>query len=186
MAHKVKCYYCGEIFDRDKEASVAVPDKARRYAHKDCFEKNSKIEQENEQYKIQLEEYIKNLFGYKKLPEPVKKQIRQYTIENNYSYLGILRALKYHYEIKHGSKEKAYGRIGIVPYVYDEAHNYYLALWQARQKNEIVAKKIEEYITPTLEVHIPIPERKPMKNKRKLFAFLEDNVIDNREVSNEQ
>ena len=34
MAHKVKCYYCGKEFDRDKEEAVKVG--ARRYAHKTC------------------------------------------------------------------------------------------------------------------------------------------------------
>ena len=36
--HKVKCKYCQEIFDRDKEPFVKVSE--RRYAHKLCFEQN--------------------------------------------------------------------------------------------------------------------------------------------------
>ena len=34
MAHAVKCVYCGEIFDRDKEICVEVS--PRRYAHATC------------------------------------------------------------------------------------------------------------------------------------------------------
>ena len=171
--HKVKCFYCGRTFDRDKEPFSAVPNTNKRYAHQACFERMEAAQKEDDENKAKLEEYIKQLFGYTALPETVKKQIRQYISEYQYSYGGILRALTYHYEIRHGSKEKAYGRIGIVPYTYEEARNYYLALWQAKQKNEVIATKKEEYILPTVEVHITPPERKPMKNKKKLFTFLE-------------
>lgn len=175
MAHPVKCVYCGHTFDRDKVPCVpVVQGKRARYAHEECFNRINSAKQEEEKNKIKLENYIKELFNYQVLPEGVNKQINQYITENNYSYAGILKALKYFYEIKHGSKEKAYGRIGIVPFVYQDAHNYYLALWQTRQKNEEVAVKIEEYVLPTVEVHIPIPERKPMQAKRKLFTFLEE------------
>lgn len=174
MAHKVKCFYCGHVFDRDKEPFMAIPEKARRYAHEKCYLRAAAIDQADEENLKKLEEYIKQLFDYKALPEPVNKQIRQYVTDYNYTYNGILKALTYHYEVKHGSKEKAYGRIGIVPYVYDDAHNYYLAIWQTKQKNQAVAASIEEYVLPTIEVHIPNPERKPMKKIRKLFTFLEE------------
>lgn len=172
MAHKVKCFYCQHVFDRDKEPFMAIPDKSRRYAHKECFLRAVAVERANQQDKENLEEYIKELFNYKVLPEAVNKQIRQYTTENNYTYSGILKALKYFYEVKHGSKEKAYGRIGIVPYVYDTAHNYYLAIWQARERNEQV--KTNEYVLPTVEIRIPVPQRKPMRGLRRLFRVLDD------------
>ena len=146
---------------------------ARRYAHANCGDRMEAAQQEDEENKEKLEKYIKELFNYTTLPENVKKQIRQFIAEYNYSYGSILRALVYHYEVRHGSKEKAFGRIGIVPYVHEEARNYYLALWQAKQRNEVIATKKEEYILPTVEIHISPPERKPMKNKRKLFTFLE-------------
>lgn len=174
MAHKVKCYYCGHTFDRDKEPYMQIPEKARRYAHKDCYLKTVALQRADEENKNKLEDYIKELFGYKVLPDTVNKQIRQYTTEKNYTYSGILKALKYFYEVRNGSKEKAFGRIGIVPYVYEDAHNYYLAIWQAKQKNAEV--KIEEYVLPVREVHIPIPQREPMQKKRSVFVFLEEEV----------
>lgn len=174
MAHKVKCFYCGHTFDRDKEPFMQIPEKARRYAHKDCFLRATAIQRADEENKIKLENYIKELFDYKVLPEAVDKQIRKFITENNYTYLGILKALKYFYEVKNGSKEKAYGRIGIVPYVYEDAHNYYLAIWQAKQKNAEI--KIEEYVLPVREVHIVIPQREPMKKQRSEFTFLEEEV----------
>lgn len=177
MSHKVKCFYCGHIFDRDKEPFVAIPNKAKRYAHKKCFNTVFEKQQLEQEQKQELENYIKTLFNYTTLPEIVNKQITHFITEKNYTYSGILKSLKYFYEIKNGDKEKAYGRIGIVPFVYDDAHNYYLAIWQARQKNEKVATKIiEQYVLPTTEIHIPIPKREPMKKHKKLFTFLEEEL----------
>ena len=174
MAHPVKCYYCQSTFDRDKEPFMQIPDKARRYAHKECFLKATAVQRADEENKQKLEDYIKNLFDYKVLPDHIHRQIRRYISENNYTYSGILKALKYFYEIKNGSKEKAFGRIGIVPYVYNDAHNYYLAIWQAKQKNAEV--KIEEYVRPVKEVHIPIPQREPMQKRKAVFVFLEEGI----------
>jgi hypothetical protein len=130
IIHKVKCFYCNHVFDRDKEPAEKIDGK-NRYAHAECAERAKGLLAKNEEDKQKLEEYIKNLFGYKALPESVNKQIRQFVVEYNYSYSGILKSLIYFYEIKHGDKEKAYGRIGIVPFVYSDALNYYRALWEA-------------------------------------------------------
>ena len=56
--------------------------------------------------------------------------------ENNYTYSGILKTLKYWFEIKKGDLEKANGGIGIVPYVYDDAFLYWRGIWEAREKNK--------------------------------------------------
>ena len=98
------------------------------------------------------------------------KQINQYINEYHYSYSGILKSLTYFYEIKGNSLDKANGGIGIVPYVYKNAYNYYFAIWEAQQKNE--GKVIEEYKPKVKEVVIPIPKRKV--RKRRLFAFLDE------------
>ena len=100
----------------------------------------------------------------------IRKQINDYIKEYNYTYTGILKALVYFYEVKKNSLEKSQGGIGIVPYIYNDAYNYYYSLWLAQQKNE--NKDVANYIPVTREVHIPIPQRKI--KKRKLFAFLDE------------
>lgn len=152
---------------------MAVPNK-KRYAHKECFEKAN---EENKDV-IALEEYIKEFFGYKELPLKVTRQINQYIKEKGYTYTGILKTLKYFYEVKHGDKEKACGGIGIVPYVYADAADYYYNIWMAQQRN---IERMNEIYTmnkieiPVTEVHIKSPERCPMiKRKRRLFTFLEE------------
>lgn len=71
------------------------------------------------------------------------------------------------------SIEKANGSIGIVPYVYDKAFQYYYALWLANQNNK--DKVISDYVATSREVTIRPPQ--PKVRKRKLFSFLdkEDN-----------
>lgn len=110
------------------------------------------------------------LFNMDYVDARIRKQIKQYVDEYNFSYSGIRKTLIYFFEIKGNSLEKANGGIGIVPYVYQNAHNYYLALWQAQQKNE--NKIVEEYIPNIKEVVIPRPQRQV--KKRKLFSFLDE------------
>ena len=71
------------------------------------------------------------------------------------------------YEVK-GNKfdeGKAQGGIGIVPFVYQNAFNYYYAIWEAQQKQEHIlgAESLEQYIPKTIEVRIPVPQRQERK-----------------------
>ena len=168
MAHIVTCVYCKQKFDRDKFPYIQVAN--RRYAHKECsMTEDEKIIQQ-EQDKNALENYIMTLFNTTYIDARVRKQIKQYVEEYNYTYSGIHKALIYHFEIKGGSIEKANGGIGIVPYVYQAAYRYYFALWEAQQKNK--DKVIIDYKPNIKEVTIPIPKRQ--EKKRKLFTFLDE------------
>ena len=111
-----------------------------------------------------------NMFKVDYIDARVRKQINQYINEYHYSYSGILKSLIYFYEVKGNSLEKANGGIGIVPYTYTAARNYYYAIWEAQQKNE--GKVIEDYKPKVKEIVISIPQRKV--KKRKLFTFLDE------------
>ena len=106
----------------------------------------------------------------------IKKQIKDYVTNHGYTYSGIHKALIYYYEIKGNKfdKGKAQGGIGIVPYVYNDAFNYYYAIWEAQQKQQYIvdASSLEEYIPKVVEIHIPAPKRQ--EKKRKLFTFLDE------------
>ena len=80
------------------------------------------------------------------------------------------KALHYFYEIKGGDKSKANGGIGIIPYVYKDAYNYYYNLWLAKQKNSDI--EVQLYIPKVKEIVIDRPERKV--KKRQLFSFLDE------------
>lgn len=171
MAKRIlKCYYCGEQFDANQVPFVQV--NSRRYAHKECAEKAQNEKSQEEKDLALLEEYIKNLFNISQLTPKIRKQISTYHTEKNYSYSGIYKTLKYWFEVRGNSIDKANGGLGIVPYVYDQAFHYWRALWEAQQQNENI--KVEEFVSETKEIHIKPPSREPMKHIRKLFTFLEE------------
>jgi hypothetical protein len=168
--HLVKCSICGETFD----ASVEPFEKTfngRRYAHKHCYEEKESSKSQEEKDKEALIEYIKQLFGIDRLNAHINKQLKDYIEINHYTYSGIHRALIYHFEIKKGDISKANGGIGIVGYVYQQAHDYYYSIWLAQQKNEQKIENINIYIPQEKVIKIPIPQTKV--KKRRLFSFLD-------------
>lgn len=174
----VKCIYCGEQFDRATTEYIAVT--TRRYAHKACADKHDEqvaqetarkeAEKTKEERDLEiLRAYIKKIFKLdNRLNETINTQIKRYHTQNNYSYQGMYKTLCYFYDIKKNPVRDS--TIGIIPYVYDDAHNYYTAIWMAQQQN--IAKPIEQYKPNIVEVHIPPPTRKPIKQKQ--FSFLEE------------
>lgn len=158
MAHWVKCKICGVKFDRDKEE--AVPAGNRRYAHAKCTDGEYEPSQE-EVDAASLHEYLKALFKDDYNYVSLEREIKRYRENYNYTLSGILKTLIYWYDLKGNSKELSEGRIGIVPYVYEDAKKYYYALWVANQTN--MDKDLSIYKVPNImEVHIKKPERDPI------------------------
>lgn len=172
--HMVKCFYCGEQFDANTEPFEKI--NSRRYAHIKCHQKAFDNKSKEEKDKEILENYIKQLFGISTLSDKIKRQLKTYMSdkEKHYTYSGIYKTLKYFFEIKGNSIEKANGGIGIVSWVYDEAYRYWYDLWETQQRNMEV--KSEQLIIPVREVHIKPPERQPMRRFRNLFNFLDSEV----------
>lgn len=172
--HKIKCYYCGEIFDRDKEPSAIVKQgKDRcRYAHLHCEEKAQQEAELLLQQEIELKKYIMKLFNMEFLPTDISKQIDIYIEKNDFTFDGILKALKFFYEVQNGDIEQAQRRIGIVPFIYDQAQRYYAGIKETQDKLSQI--DITSYFEPSIEVHIPPPQRTTMgKLKKNSFNFLE-------------
>ena len=172
MAHYVICSICGKRFDRD--TIQAVKTGARRYAHASCDPNNKDLvpliikETEDPDY-IKLMDYIKQLFGNSANYAQIKRQLKIYINDNHYSYSGILKSLVYFYQIKGNSIEKANGALGIVPFIYQDAYNYYYDLFLAQSRNE--KKDFSEICTKTKEITIQPPKR-PVK--KRFFNFLNE------------
>lgn len=170
MAHYCICPKCGQKFDRDKIQAVQVA--ARRYGHATCYPDNKefiplvKTKEEDEDY-VKLMDYINKLFGKNANYAQIKRQLKIYTEENKYSYSGIMKSLIYFYQIKGNSIDKANGALGIVPFVYQDAYNYYYNLFMAQQAN-----KDKTLITKIKEIIIKPP--KSDIRKRKLFDLGEE------------
>ncbi len=168
MAHIVTCIHCKTKFDRDKIPYVQIS--SRRYAHKDCHEKAATEISKEEQDLANLEAYIIDLLKIDYIDARIKKQINSYVKEYNYTYSGIHKSLKYFYEVQGNSTEKANGGIGIVPFIYQRAYDYYFSLWQAQQAKK--DKNIQNYLPIERVVVITSPVRQI--KKRQLFTFLNE------------
>lgn len=165
----VTCVYCKKQFSKSKTPYQFFNGK---YAHSVCYEQEKRREKTDAE---KLDDYIMNLFHIDYVSPRIKKQINQYVNDYNFTYSGILKALKYFYEIQEHGIEKANDGIGIVPFVYKAAYNYYYSIWLANNKNK--DKDMNEYVPEVREIHIPLPQRKI--KRKELFSFLdEDEVID--------
>lgn len=159
---KVKCKYCGQYFNRNAEPFVEVG--GRRYAHAACAET---LSQEERDY-LELEKYIKQLFGINTLTARIKRQIADYKEQYNYSYSGMQKTLYWWFELKKNSLDKANNGIGIVPYVYQDACDYYYRLYLAQIANDISdIQKIHNVAVKEIEIGSPRVRTDPPK----LFNF---------------
>lgn len=166
----VKCAICNQVFDRDKVPWEQIGN--TRYAHKTCAvaARNGQVQALKD--KEALEKYILQLLGEPYISPRVKRQMNSYMETYKFTYSGMLRALKYFYEVLGNDKSRANGGIGIIPYVYREAYNYYYSLWLAKQKNKDKVGNIEDYKPTVKEVRIPSPQ--PKRHKKRQFNFFEE------------
>ena len=170
-ADVVTCIYCKKTFNKAEEPFKLFSN--GKYAHQVCYDLEQTRELTDQE---KLERYIMKLFNSDYVYAKIKKQIKDYTTNHGYTYSGIHKALVYYYEVKGNifDEGKAQGGIGIVPYVYQHAYNYYYAIWEAQQKQAHIhdASSMAEYIPKVIEVKIPVPQRQ--ERKRKLFSFLDE------------
>lgn len=169
--HMVKCPGCGQLFDANVEEYELV---GRRYWHKACREKFLAEQTQEEKDFEDLIAYCSTLFGKEFNFVATKRLIDKYKTDYQYSYNGMLRTLKYWYEVKNNPIDKSKGMIGIVPYAYNDAYNYWYSIWLANQNNQ--PKILEQYEPKVVEITIPLPRRQT--RKRKLFSFLDEENTD--------
>lgn len=164
--HMVICPHCHEKFDANSEEYVLI---SRRYWHKHCREEFEANQSKEEKDLELLFKYCSELFGKEFNFPTTKRLIDKYHSEYQYTYSGILRTLKYWYEVKQHDTDKANGTIGIVPHQYQEAYNYYYSIWLANQSNK--PKILQNYEPKIVEFVIKEPVSKPQAIKP--FPFLD-------------
>ena len=130
---KVKCPACQVFFYRDEEQNVFVKN---RYWHVKCYEEYKEKQDQSLKSIEELEKYICDLFGIDYVNARIKKQIKDMVEQYHFTYSGIHGTLRYWYEVKQNSIDKANGGIGIVPYVYEDASKYYETIFYAQQLNK--------------------------------------------------
>lgn len=147
-----KCFYCNKTFDISKEEYNMV--NQRRYAHKNCYDTYHTADDEkiNDIYTFLREEA---LITYDFVQ--CEKQREQFIKKFGYTNEGILNALKYWYKVKRQSPEKAGNRIGIVPYIYSEANEYYANI---EKKQKQITKVVQTQMKKKAKkITIGIPEK---------------------------
>ena len=164
---QVKCPGCTLTFFREDEPHVFIKN---RYWHQACYQSTQAEITQSEGAIKELENYICDLFGMDFVSPRVRNQIKTMIGKYNYTYSGILGSLKYWFEIKDNSLERANGGIGIVPYIYDDARRYYETIFYAHQQN----KGFDEIDMETVIVKISSPKRRVKKRKTIDLEFLEE------------
>ena len=160
------CFWCHKAVDTaDDDEVIPMPELPNRWVHVKCANEHPA----NDFEKLMI--YIINLYKLKDnyIPQKYQKQLNQYEADYEFTYSGMLKALKYWYEIKNHPLDKNYG-VGIIPYIYKEAKEYYYALYLADLQNKQI-KDFNEYIPKDIEVKIKPPQRHI--EKRPLFSFLD-------------
>ena len=162
------CFWCHKGMHKDANDVIAMPQLPNRYVHKKCNESHP----ENDEEKLIL--YIIKLFQLKEdyiLPK-YQKQLKQYKEEYNFTYSGMLKALKYWYEVKKHPIDLNRG-VGAIIQAYKPAYDYYYAIYMADLENQ--KKNFNDYIPKDIEIKIIPPEKQVIK--RKLFTFLDEEKI---------
>ena len=166
MAHWVTCVYCKQKFDRDKEYFTQISN--MRYAHKKCADKMHVEKSKAEKDYDALIDYVEKLLGEHYVAARVTKQIKDFREAYNYTYSGMLGTLVYWFEIKKAPIDKANGGIGIIPYIYEEAKQYYDRIDFANKINE----NVTGYKLKMKEITIAPPQREALPQK--LFKLEEE------------
>lgn len=95
-------------------------------------------------------------------------QRKKFIRENKYTNKGIYFTLKYFYEVKKNSWDKGHGGIGIVPYTYNEACQYWTE--QERKQHgfvDAIESQLKERAAREV-VTIKRPQKKKVKEKYSL------------------
>lgn len=149
-----KCYYCG------KDVDIAVEDYRKpfknRYAHVKCYEEGHS---EDEQYVTEIYNFLRSINI--KADGQTEKFRSNYVQKNGYTNEGIYYALKYFYEVQKHNADQSGCRLGIVPYVYDEAQVYYETL---RKKKKSITKGLNKQLDKAPKV-IKINGEEKQKDK---------------------
>lgn len=170
------CRVCGEVIDRnvEKEGEDWIMPSKNWFYHKNCYESWRKAEHPND------EEYIDMIYDFIARDLKVsydwhlcEAQRKKFIKENKMTNKGILFALKYFYETKHGDWEKGHGGIGIIPFVYNDSCAY----WAAREyKSKGTIAEIERQMREAASrKKIYVKKEKSKPNKYKVdFSVLDE------------
>ena len=115
--------------------------------------------------KQQLEDLICEVMGIKSITPTIRKQISNYVLVDNMTYLEIARCVVWYDEVFHGKFEPIYG-ISFVPSVKDRAAEHFRNLEKQQKAQAEQAKKVVEYQENNIIFNIKSLEHKKRKAKQ--------------------
>lgn len=168
-----ECRVCKKQIDKSKDDWI-MPSK-NYYYHRKCFEEWKKSNPANdEEYKKLIYSYLthdlKVEYQYWMCEQQMKKMVKE-----GRTLRGILFALKYFYGIRHGDWLKGHGGLGIIPFVYDEAAQYWTNR-EAREKG--IIEGIERQMRETAKQHKTVVPQKRVTRRKKIDFSLDDEEDD--------
>lgn len=137
----VKCQICEEKSEKETMVVKIIGQKTKvnKYYHATCLE-NKELHEKERQI---LFDYICKLYEVDVPNGYVMKQMKDYHTKYNYRYAGMKMALEYFYDIKLNPLPD-FQTIGILPYIYDEAKDYYT---EQRRIQNMEYKEVEKKVT---------------------------------------
>lgn len=162
------CFWCHKAIYPNQSDVIPMPQLKDKYVHVECNKTHPADDKE------ELLIYLIKLYNLKDdyiIPK-FMLQLSDFEKQYNFTYSGMLKALKYWYEVKKNPPNPQYG-LGIIPRIYKQAYDYYYAIWLAAEQNK--EKNIDDFIPKDIEIHITAPQRQI--TKRKLFTFLDEEEL---------
>ena len=166
-----KCRVCDLPIDKTKDDWI-MPSK-NYYYHKNCYDNWKKAQFTSD------EEYVEMIYDFIARDLKVsydwwvcEAQRKKFSKENKMTNKGILFALKYFYEIKHGDWEKGHGGIGIIPFIYNDSCAYWAA--RERKSSGIIAEIERQMREATNRQKVRIKKTEDKRNKKVDFSVLDE------------
>ena len=173
----VHCRVCKKSIDRNAETDGVMASR-NYYFHKDCYDKwkNSQSGSDDDYWILMIYDFLKRDLKVEYNYFMCEGQRIKYTKKNGYTNRGIYFTLRYFYEVKNGDWEKGHGGLGIIPYVYKDAMEYWSNHEQRQSEilEQVLAQAEERAARTTIKVtRQPKPKPEPKYN---LDDLGEDNL----------
>ena len=157
-----ECRFCHIQIDKTKEIEGVdwiMPSK-NWYYHKSCYDTWKAAPATDEEWKLLIYDFLARDLKVKYNYHLCEAQITKFWKENKINPKGIYFTLKYFYEIKNNPWEKGHGGLGIVPWVFVDAKNYWI---EQEKKKRGFLKSIESNLKEKTIIKITKSQRKTEK-----------------------
>ena len=161
MARMVKCPICKGYNNKGETKEYKG-----RYYCPHCLEAKLLASESRKNDWDRLFEYICSVYNIDKPTGMMFKQLKEYRDEYGYKDSGMYATLRYYYEILENSPLEGSG-LGIIPYYYDRAREYYKQCNEVESSLDIYEEAQDIKINSNINDRIKLSGR----NKIKLLSF---------------